>query len=123
MIGINAGWAVGFLVPTLAITGPVESFRSVLGDNGTFNGTFPNDWRNEEKWSQNITQLAMGEVTEQMTLIFTSFAAVCALLFFSIVVVVRDSPPNPPSGASRKQNKAVNDRRYCIFNNKFDPVI
>ena len=111
VIGINAGWAIGFLVPTLVITGPVESFRYVLGENGTYNGTFPNDWRNEKRWSQNITQQAMGEVAKQMTVLFTSFSAVCALLFFLIMIVVRDSPMNPPSGASRKQFEEVDDRR------------
>ena len=112
VIGYEAGWAVGFLVPPLIITGPVESFRYLTGENGTFNGAVPTDWRDESRWSQNVTNGAMREVADQITVLFTSFAGVCVFLFLLVLIVVRDSPMHPPSRSYRRQTEQIENRRY-----------
>ena len=112
VIAYKLGFSTGYLAPALVIIGPVESFRTISSDTGlTFNGTFPSDWRNTSKWSHNVTKQATSEVSDQITLLFTTFAGVCVLLFILILTVVRDAPINPPSRACRRQTEVVQKRR------------
>ena len=53
VFGNQVGIALGFLIPPLIITGPVSSYQGVSNQkNGTFNGTFPIDFRNIDRWSE-----------------------------------------------------------------------
>ena len=103
VIGYQSGWAFGFLIPPLVITGPIETFKNVSG----FNGTFPEDWKNAEKWDSlfpwNITQQATNEVQNQIMILFVSFTGICILILVIMIFLVTDGPKLPPSRAFRRQ--------------------
>ena len=53
VFGNQLGVALGFLIPPLIITGPIQAFKGLNnGKNGTFNGTFPPDFRNADRWKR-----------------------------------------------------------------------
>ena len=106
VFGNQLGVALGFLIPPLIIAGPIESFRGVANPseevNGTdtiYDGTFPDDWRNETHWS-GVTEAATSEVTNQIRLLFFTFAGICVFLLLLVVLLFQDKPPKPANRAS-----------------------
>jgi len=86
VIGYQSGWAFGYLIPPLVIAGPIKTFENISG----FNGTFPEDWKNSEKW--NSTEQATEEVKNQIMILFVSFTAVCIIIFLIMIFLVTDGP-------------------------------
>ena len=107
-IGYESGWAFGYLISPLVITGPIKTFENISG----FNRTFPEDWKNSEKW--NLTAQATDEVKNQIMILFLSFTAVCVLVFLIMIFLVTDGPKLPPSRASHLQSLSVEQRRAII---------
>ena len=100
--GNQLGVALGFIIPSLIIAGPVNSFRGISNEEDeTFGGSFPNDWRNETHW--NVTEAATNEVTTQIRLLFFPFAGICVMLFFVILFLFQDKPPKPANRAQMER--------------------
>ena len=58
VFGNQLGVALGFLIPPLIITGPIQAFKGLNnGRNGTFNGTFPPDFRNSDRWKRALNMI------------------------------------------------------------------
>ena len=111
VIGYQSGWAFGYLIPPLVITGPIETFKNISG----FNGTYPEDWKNTEKW--NLTEQATEEVKNQIMYMFVSFTGICILVLVIMIFLVTDGPKLPPSRAFRRQTifDRVMQKIFCPF--------
>ena len=71
-IGFEVGSALGFLVPSKILTGPVEAFKNIT--NGT-EKSYPEDWTNATIYGGLIVEKAVQEVTDQLTIQYSVIAA------------------------------------------------
>ena len=88
VIGYQSGWAFGFLIPPLVITGPIKTFETIPG----FNGSYPADWKDSDQWSNNVTEQATVEVRNQILAMFISLACFCTIVFIIMIILVKDGP-------------------------------
>lgn len=108
VFGNQLGVALGFLIPPMIIYGPVESFRGVpTGKNGSYDGSYPDNWRNDTRWTETVTESAIVEVTSQIRYLFISFAVLCVSLFVLVLVLFKDKPVRPANRASVRRSQTT----------------